>query len=349
MALRARSMAAQRSWSVRIGQWVGLGLLLSGSLALGVALGPVPVPLGELGRILLGKARDPTLTAIVWEVRLPRVLLLALTGAALAGAGAAYQGLFRNPLADPYLIGVAAGANLGALIAVAMNLSATAFGLLTLPVAAFLGGLLTVGLVIRLARIGGIVPLTALLLAGVAVGAILNALSLGLLMLMVGRVAPHRAWIWMLGGYALGGWPALRGALPYVVTGLGLLLLLGRPLDVLQFGEEQAQQLGLPVERVKRLAIGAATLATAGAVAFTGIIGFVGLIAPHLARMIVGPRYPRVLPASMLLGASLLTLSDLLSRTLLPPQEIPLTILTAFLGGPFFLYLLGHTRRGAFF
>ncbi|WP_376792226.1 FecCD family ABC transporter permease [Thermoflexus sp.] len=349
MSLRALSLVFHRSRTVRIGLWAGLGLLLGVSLAMGVALGPVPIPIAEVGRILVGEARDPALAAIVWEVRLPRVLLIALAGAALAGAGAAYQGLFRNPLADPYLIGVAAGANLGALMAVALNLSATAFGLMALPMAAFLGGLLTVGLVYRLARIGGVVPLTTLLLAGVAVGALLNAISLGLLMAMVGRVAPHRAWIWMLGGYALGGWPALRGALPYIGIGLGLLLLLGRPLDVLQFGEEQALQLGLPVERVKRLAIGAATLATAGAVAFTGIIGFVGLIAPHLARLIVGPRYPRVLPAAILLGASLLTLADLLSRTLLPPQEIPLTILTAFLGGPFFLYLLGHTRRGVFF
>ncbi len=349
MSFRALSLASHRSRTMRIGLWSGLGLLFGSSLALGVALGPVPIPLEELGRILLGETRDPTLAAIVWDVRLPRVLLMALAGAALAGSGAAYQGLFRNPLADPYLIGVAAGANLGALIAVALNVSATTLGVLTLPMAAFAGGWLAVGLVVRLARIGGMVPLTALLLAGVAVGAILNAISLGLLMGMVGRVAPHRAWIWMLGGYALGGWPALRSAFPYVVIGLSLLVLLGRPLDVLQFGEEQALQLGLPVERVKRLAIAAATLATAGAVAFTGIIGFVGLIVPHLARRIVGPRYPRVLPASILLGASLLTLSDLLSRTLLPPQEIPLTILTAFLGGPFFLYLLHHTRQGAFF
>jgi len=349
MSLRALAWPLRRRGAVRVGLWVGLGALLGGSLALGVALGPVPIPLPELLRILRGQAQDPTLATIVWEVRLPRVLLIAMAGAALAGAGAAYQGLFRNPLADPYLIGVAAGANLGALLAVALNLSATVFGLLALPAAAFLGGLLTVGLVVRLARIGGVVPLTTLLLAGVAVGALLNALSLGLLMGMVGRVSPHRAWIWMLGGYALGGWPALRGAFPYVAVGLGLLLLLGRPLDGLQFGEEQALQLGLPVERVKRLAIAGATLATAGAVAFTGIIGFVGLMAPHLARLIVGPRYPRVLPASILLGASLLTLSDLLSRILLPPQEIPLTILTAFLGAPFFLYLLGHARRGAFF
>ncbi|MCS6964688.1 FecCD family ABC transporter permease [Thermoflexus sp.] len=349
MALRAFPSTLRRSRRVQIGFWAGLGMFLGTSLALGVALGTISIPLTELWRILLGEARDPTLVTIVWEVRLPRVLLIALAGAALAGAGAAYQGLFRNPLADPYLIGVAAGANLGALTAIALNLSATFLGLFTLPMAAFLGGLATVGAVYRLARIGGAVPLTLLLLAGIVVGAILNAISLGLLMVMVWKVAPHRAWIWMLGGYALGGWPAFFGALPYVTIGLSLLLLLGRPLDVLQFGEEQALQLGLPVEQVKRLAIGAATLTTAGAVAFTGIIGFVGLIAPHLARLIVGPRYPRVLPASILIGASLLTLSDLLSRILLPPQEIPLTILTAFLGGPFFLYLLIHTRRGAFF
>ncbi|MCS7252020.1 MAG: iron ABC transporter permease [Anaerolineae bacterium] len=346
--LRALPSTSRFARTVRIGFWAGLGAFLGISLIMGVILGTVSIPLSELVRILLGEARDPALMAIVWEVRLPRVLLMALAGAALAGAGAVYQGLFRNPLADPYLIGVAAGANLGALTAIVLNLSTTLPGLFTLPIAAFLGGSVTVGLVYRLARIGGAVPLTMLLLAGIVVGTILNAISLGLLMIMVWKVAPHRAWIWMLGGYALGGWPAFFGALPYVTIGLSLLLLLGRPLDVLQFGEEQALQLGLPVERVKRLAIGAATLTTAGAVAFTGIIGFVGLIIPHLARLLIGPRYPRVIPASILLGASMLTLADLLSRILLPPQEIPLTILTAFLGGPFFLYLLMHTRRGAF-
>jgi iron complex transport system permease protein len=354
MAGETLRLLRRRARSMRIGLWAGLALALGMSLGMGMALGPVSIPLPELGRVLMARIRpgegvDPTLMTIVWEVRIPRVLLMALAGAALAGAGAAYQGLFRNPLADPYLIGVAAGANLGALIAVALNFPGVFAGLLGLPLAAFIGGILTVGLVYRLARVGKTLPLTTLLLSGVAVGAVLNALSLGLLMLMVVRIAPYRAWIWMLGGYALGGWPALWGALPYVALGLGALVALGYPLDVLQFGEEQALQLGLPVERVKRLAIAAATLATAGAVAFTGIIGFVGLIAPHLARLLIGPRYSRVIPASILLGATLLALADLLSRTLIPPQEIPLTLLTALLGGPFFLYLLSSTRRGAFF
>jgi ABC-type Fe3+-siderophore transport system, permease component len=354
MAGETLRLLRHRARPMRIGLWAGLALALGMSLGMGMALGPVSIPLPELGRVLMARIRpgegvDPTLMTIVWEVRIPRVLLMALAGAALAGAGAAYQGLFRNPLADPYLIGVAAGANLGALAAVALNLPNAFAGLLALPLAAFLGGILTVGLVYRLARVGKTLPLTTLLLSGVAVGAMLNALSLGLLMLMVGRIAPYRAWIWMLGGYALGGWPALWGALPYVALGLGALVALGYPLDVLQFGEEQALQLGLPVERVKRLAIAAATLATAGAVAFTGIIGFIGLIAPHLARLLIGPRYARVIPASILLGATLLALADLLSRTLIPPQEIPLTLLTALLGGPFFLYLLSSTRRGRSF
>lgn len=327
MAGETLRLLRRRARPMRIGLWAGLALALGMSLGMGMALGPVSIPLPELGRVLIARIRpgegvDPTLMTIVWEVRIPRVLLMALAGAALAGAGAAYQGLFRNPLADPYLIGVAAGANLGALIAVALNFPGVFTGLLGLPLAAFIGGILTVGLVYRLARVGKTLPLTTLLLSGVAVGAVLNALSLGLLMLMVGRIAPYRAWIWMLGGYALGGWPALWGALPYVALGLGALVALGYPLDVLQFGEEQALQLGLPVERVKRLAIAAATLATAGAVAFTGIIGFVGLIAPHLARLLIGPRYSRVIPASILLGATLLALADLLSRTLIPPQEI---------------------------
>lgn len=355
MALEAFAWGRIRWRALRVGVWAGLGGWAVLGLILGVLLGPVSIPVPEVVRILLGRwlpvgaVSDPTLAAIVWEVRLPRVALMALAGAALAGAGAAYQGLFRNPLADPYLIGVAAGANLGALVATALNLPATLAGRMALPMAAFTGGVLTVALVYRLARVGRGVPLTTLLLAGVAVGAILNAISMGLLLGMVGRVAPHRAWIWMLGGYALGGWPSVWGALPYVAVGLGILMVLGRPLDALQFGEEQAAQLGVPVEGVKRLAIGAATLATAGAVAFTGIIGFVGLIAPHLARMLVGPRYPRVLPAAVLIGIALLALADVLGRTLMAPQEIPLTILTAFLGGPFFLYLLGHARQGLWF
>jgi len=204
----------------------------------------------------------------VFELRLPRTILVALTGAALAGSGAAYQGLFRNPLADPYLIGVASGAGLGAVIAMSIRWAYTALGLLAVPLAAFCGALLTVAVVYQLARVNRTIPTTNLILAGVAVSSFAGALTSFLMLNSTGEI--RRAIVWMLGGSTMSGWEPVVAILPYVFLGLGALLTMGHALNVLQFGDEQAQQLGLPVERTRRLIILAATLTTAAAVAFSG-------------------------------------------------------------------------------
>jgi iron complex transport system permease protein len=266
-----------------------------------------------------------------------------MTGAALAGSGAAYQGLFRNPLADPYLIGVASGAGLGAVLAMSADWPYTTLGLLAVPLAAFVAGLLTVFAVSQLARSGRALPPSSLILAGVAVSSFATALTSFLMLNATGEL--RRALVWLLGGSTLSGWGPVLALLPYWLVGLGTLLTMGHALNVLQFGDEQAKQLGLPVERVRIAIIAAASLTTAAAVAFSGIIGFVGLIVPHMMRMTAGGDYRRLLPLAMIGGAALLLIADVLARAVMAPQELPVGVITALAGAPFFLWLLRRTRR----
>jgi iron complex transport system permease protein len=321
------------------------------ALILSVALGAVPIAPGELLRLLGARlagaaaTNDPAAT-IVFDIRLPRTALVAITGAALGGSGAAYQGLFRNPLADPYLIGAASGAGLGAVLAMAWRWPADTLGLAAVPASAFAGALLTVGLVYALARTGGTTPTTTLILAGVATSAFAGALTTFIMLRSQGEL--RRAVAWLLGGFSLGGWAPVWAALPYVAVGLGVLIVLGRPLNVLQFGDEQARQMGLHVERAQLVLVAAASLATAAAVAFSGVIGFVGLAVPHLVRLLWGADYRRIVPLSVISGAALLLLADVVARTVLAPQELPVGIVTAAGGAPFFLYLLRTTKQRMF-
>jgi iron complex transport system permease protein len=325
-------------------------VLLVGVLLLSVAVGSVwikPDLLFELigrrlsGAVLTVEARP--FDTILFDLRLPRTLLIALVGAALSGSGAAYQGLFRNPLADPYLIGVASGGGLGAVLAMSVRWPYTPVGLLAVPLSAFAGALLTVFIVYQMARIGRTIPVTNLILAGVAVSSFATALSSFWMINSTGEV--RRALVWLLGGSTLSGWQPVLAVLPYVVIGLGALLTLGHALNVLQFGDEQAKQLGLPTEHVRRLIIIAATMTTAAAVSFAGIIGFVGLIVPHIVRLAWGGDYRRVLPLAMLNGAALLLVADVLARVVMAPQEIPVGIITALAGGPFFLWVLRRSKQ----
>ncbi|MDH5508276.1 MAG: iron ABC transporter permease [Anaerolineae bacterium] len=323
--------------------------LLAVALLLSVAVGAVPVPPGallEMFAVRLGAAAasgewPQTLTTIVLNIRLPHTALMALAGAALAGSGAAYQGLFRNPLADPYLIGAASGAGLGAVLAMAVAWPA-GLGRYAVPAAAFLGALGAVALVYALASSGAGMPTASLILAGVAVGSFATALSSYLMLRSQGEL--RRTLAWLLGGTTLGGWQPVGAMLPYIGVGLGVLLLSGHALNILQFGEEQAQQLGLRVKLAKTVIITAASLATAAAVAFAGVIGFVGLIVPHMARFVWGGDYRRVIPLSILGGASALLLADLLARRALAPQSLPVGVVTALVGAPFFLWLLRRVR-----
>lgn len=328
-------------------------MLLAAALVLSAAVGSVTIPLASLWRLLVsllpGSAVPEdleTAAVILSQIRLPRTALVALTGAALAGSGAAYQGLFRNPLADPYLIGVASGAGLGAVLAMSVRWPTALTGMLAVPVAAFAAALASVGLVYLLARTGQTVPTTNLILAGVAIGSFATALTSFLMLRSQGEV--RRAIAWMLGGGTLTGWMPVLAVLPYVLLGSLILLAMSHSLNVLQFGDEQAQQLGLPVERIRLVIITAASLVTAAAVAFSGIIGFVGLIVPHVVRMLTGPDYRRLLPISLIGGAALLLLADVLARVLLSPQELPVGIITSLAGAPFFLWILRRSRKQAF-
>jgi iron complex transport system permease protein len=329
-------------------------LLLIAALTLSVAAGAVYIPPGTLTRILLASISSlgivsdwpDAFTTIVWQVRLPHTALVMVTGMALAGSGAAYQGVFRNPLADPYLIGVASGAGLGAVLALAVDWPQTWLGFYAVPVAAFFGAAITVGVVYMLARVGQSVPTTTLILAGVAVGSF--ATSLTSFLMLRSQEELRRALSWLLGGGILNGWEPVGAVLPEIVIGLGVLILSGHALNVLQFGEEQAQQLGLAVNRAKVIVILAATLTTAAAVAFSGIIGFIGLVVPHVVRLLWGADYKRLIPLSILGGGTTLLLADLLARVAIAPQVLPVGIVTALAGAPFFLWILRRAKAEAF-
>lgn len=317
-------------------------ILVAVALLLSVGVGAVFIPPGDLIGAIFGTPLSGTAATIVYDIRLPHALLVAITGAALAGSGTAYQGLFRNPLADPYLIGVASGAGLGAVFVMAQGWPKTLLGFYTIPAAAFIGALLAVAVVYAIARIGKTVPVTTLLLAGVAVSSFATAISSFLMLYSQSEL--RRAIAWLLGGAALNGWQPVLAILPYVAVGLGILLFSGHQLNVLQLGEEQAQQLGLSVERVKIVLIAAASLTAAAAVAFSGMIGFIGLIVPHALRLVWGGDHRRLLPLSVLAGASALLIADLLARTVFAPEVVPVGILTALAGVPFFLLLLRRAK-----
>ena len=324
--------------------------ILIAAMLLSVLVGSVFIPLTTLADLvksaLLGQtsALDPngSFAAILFKLRIPRMILLILVGAALAGSGSAYQGLFRNPLADPFMIGVSSGAGAGAVIAMSIQWPYTTLGLMAVPIAAFAGAVLAVLVVTQLARVGKTIPTTNMILAGVSVSAFASALTSLLMINSTGEL--RRAIIWLMGGSTLTGWNPVLSSLPYILIGLTVLLFLGHPLNVLQFGDEQAQQLGVPVQKVRMVIILAATLATAAAVANAGVIGFVGLVIPHVVRMLWGGDYRRLLPLSMIGGASLLLITDVVARTIIAPQEIPVGIITSLLGAPFFLWVLKRTK-----
>jgi iron complex transport system permease protein len=277
-------------------------------------------------------------TSILFEIRLPRLVLGALVGAVLAVAGAAYQGVFRNALADPYLLGVAAGSGLGATIALAVSGNS---GLIA-PFA-FVGGMAAVGITYALGRsVGGRSP-TSLILAGVAVAAFATALQTYLLQRDADTLREVYAWI--LGRLSTVGWSDVVELLPYAVAATLIMLGSSRLLDVLSIGDDEAGALGVNVSRVRAVVVIAATLATAAAVSVSGLIGFVGIIVPHTVRLLFGWSYRVIVPLSILFGASFLMLADVAARTLVSPAELPIGVVTAFFGAPFFLLVL-RTMRG---
>lgn len=312
----------------------------------GVAFGAVPVSprdiIGAIGRALSGHGGGVS-DAVVWDLRLPRVLLAALVGASLATAGVLYQALFRNALADPYILGVSSGAGLGATIALVAVGTTTMGVVVGVPAGAFVGALLTITLVVRLASRAGNLESTSLLLAGVAVSYTLAAVTS--FIMVFARESMQAVVFWMMGGLdgASWGYVGMLGAM--LAIGMAVPLTRSRELDLMLLGDERAAQLGVDVERFKLLALGSASLVVAGAVSVSGLIGFVGLMTPHMIRLVLGPDHRVLLPASALAGAIVMVLSDLIARVVLAPVEIPVGIVTALAGGPFFVWLLVRTER----
>jgi len=328
---------------------LGAGVLIATLLS--IVLGSVDIPFQDffvivrervLGDITLSPVQEKYAN-ILFQLRIPRTLLVVLVGAALATSGGAYQGLFQNPLADPYLIGVASGAGLGSIIAMTIQWPQEIQGYFAIPISAFSGAMLAVFLVYSLAKVGKTIHNTTLILAGVAVSSFSNALTSFLLLNAGGEL--RRAIVWMMGGSTLVGWKPVLAAAPYILIGIISLISMGYQLNVLQFGDEEAQQMGVPVKKVRLMIIVAASLTTAAAVAFSGTIAFVGLVVPHILRRMVGNDYRRILPYSALGGAIFLLLADIAARKLLAPQEIPVGVITILLGAPFFLYVLRRTKR----
>ena len=327
----------------------GVAAVLVAALA-GVALGPVDLPIGGVTMSALDRlpfidapsglsARD---TAIVWELRVPRVVLGGLVGAMLATAGAGYQGVFRNPLADPYLLGVAAGAGVGATLVFAYG-AGGGWIIDPLPLAAFTGALAGVAATYLLSRsVGGQRDTVSLILAGVAVTAFFTAVQTFVQQREADSL--RRVYAWLLGRLATTGWSEVRLILPYVAVAVAVLLVHRRLLDVLSVGDREAVALGVSASRVRLVVVIAASLGTAAAVAVSGLIGFVGIIVPHTVRLLTGGGYRAILPLSLLFGAAFLILADLLSRTVLSPAEVPIGVVTAFLGAPFFAWILRHRR-----
>ena len=323
---------------------------LAASGLLGILLGSVPISIQDLTAIirfqLSGIEIPPDMKStgtILFMLRIPRTVMMMLTGAALAISGASYQGLFRNPLADPYLIGVSSGAGLGAVIALSFSWQYSRLSAFAVPLFAFIFALAAVFLVFNLGRMGGYLNITGLLLAGVAVNAFTSALSS--VWILVSGLELKRSFSWMLGGGGIAGWDRIFVTAPMILIGVTGQIRYAYPLNILQYGEDQALQLGIPVNKVRIRLIIYATLTTAAAIACTGVIGFVGLIVPHLIRIAVGSDYRRMLPLSLLGGAVMLTISDILARVILAPQEIPVGIITAMTGAPFFLWILNRTNQ----
>jgi iron complex transport system permease protein len=323
---------------------LGVTTLVAASMA-GIVLGPIELTTVEIIRALVDRlpfvevssGLNDRQLAILFQLRLPRVVLGGCVGAVLALAGAAYQGVFRNPLADPYLLGVAAGAGLGATIAIAGGSPGAA-----LPIAAFAGGVVAVAATYVLGR-SGERAVTSFVLAGVAVASFFTAAQTYVQQQHTEEL--RAVYSWILGRLSTTGWTEVKLVLPYITLAALVILAHRRLLDTLSVGDIEAQSLGVPVRRVRLVVVAAATLGSAAVVAVSGLIGFVGIIVPHTVRLLTGESYRSVLPLSLLFGATFLIATDLAARTISAPAELPVGVVTAFLGAPFFLLVLRRARR----
>ncbi|MDD3888420.1 MAG: iron chelate uptake ABC transporter family permease subunit [Syntrophomonadaceae bacterium] len=331
-------------------------IVLLGAFVLGISIGAVFIPPAEVVRILfshipgfgsyISTGLQPEHEIIIIIMRFPRVMLAALVGAGLALAGATFQGLFRNPMADPYVIGVSSGAALGAVSSILFQLIFNIPAHFGIPAFAFIFAVMTIFLVYNLAKVGGKVPVMTLLLAGIAVNSLISAL-VSLCMFFSGDQL-HQVVFWLMGGFSGRGWDYVYMFIPYGVVGSIVIFIYARELNAMLLGEEPAQHLGVEVEQIKRRLLIAAALLTGACVSVSGLIGFVGLVIPHIVRMLFGPDHRILLPAVALIGAAFLLIADVLARVIIAPGELPVGIITALIGGPFFIYLLRRQKHTMF-
>ncbi|WP_411829951.1 FecCD family ABC transporter permease [Metasolibacillus meyeri] len=318
---------------------ISIALLLV-SIWLGIAVGSVNIPLSTLWN----KEADPTAYSILWNIRMPRVVLAALVGASLAIAGAAFQGLLKNPLADPYTLGISSGASVGAVATIYFSFSLPMLGVFTLPIFSMIGATVTMVIVMTFARlVDKTMKMETLILTGVIFSSFLGSC----ISLMIALTGEQLRMImgWLLGSVSMRGWPYVQMMLPFVIVGALLIWLNRRELNAMIYGEERAKHLGVDVKRSKYVILAGGSILTGAAVAVSGTIGFVGLVVPHMVRMIVGADHRLLLILSFINGASLLIICDLVARTIIAPTELPIGVITAFIGAPIFAYIFYKQRR----
>jgi iron complex transport system permease protein len=334
----------RRPLALAIGGLVVLAVVFVAGVAFGYVSVPVSDTIGMIAHRLglpVAVTWSPADEVIVFDLRLPRVVTAMAVGVALSLAGVTFQGLLRNPLADPYVLGTASGAALGAAIGFMLPINISLLGFGVVHILAFCGATLAVAVVYRVSRIGGSTSMTSVLLTGYAIGSLLAAALA--MAIYVANANVRQIFFYLLGSFALASWQQVAIGVPIVVIGSALLLTRARTLNAFLLGEEAAANLGINVPRERLIMLGAATLITAAGVALAGLIGFVGLVVPHVVRLVVGPNARAVLPLSAIYGASFLALADLLARI---PGELPVGIVTALIGAPFFLYLLRRYHAG---
>ena len=319
--------------------------LLIGAALLSLGTGPVSIAPSKVFLTLLdgGGEVETIENVIIWNLRLPRLILALLVGAALAQSGAAMQGFFQNPMADPYIIGVSSGAALGATLAISLNIDFWLLGVHAVAGFAFVGALAVTLIVYSLSMRRGRLPTTVVLLSGVAVGSMATAITS--FVMITGKTDLHQVLYWLMGSLASRRWEHVYMVWPYIVLGMAALQFFARDLNIILQGEENAQHLGVNVETTKRILLVLSALLAAAAVAVSGVIGFVGLLVPHVMRLLVGPDHRRLFPASIAGGAILMVTADVVARTVIAPSELPLGVITALLGCPFFLYLLSRRQN----
>lgn len=332
---------------------LGLGLILVALALLSLTLGSAELKVSQVIKTLVESLPvigprfvsgvDPVDRMIILNLRLPRIIVSILVGLVLAVAGVIYQALFRNPMADPYVIGTSSGAALGATLAYLLNLNLSFLGLTSLPVLAFTGSMLSTAFVYRISKTGKKAPTTILLLSGIAVASFFSAVTT--LLMILNRSELHQIFFFLMGGFFNCRWRQVYIILPFAVLGLIISAFFYRELDIMLMGDEKAYHLGLEEGRLQLEMIISASLLVAAAVSVAGIIGFVGLVVPHMARLVVGPLHRRLLPVSALTGGVFLLAADTIARSIVAPIELPVGIITAFIGAPFFLYLLKKEKR----